>query len=335
MTDAEELFDAVREEVGTVVVGNEDVLEGLTVALLTGGHVLIEGVPGMGKTTIANGFARATGLDYSRVQMTPDVLPADVTGTHVYRDSTDEFVLQRGPVFANLVLVDEINRAMPKTQSGLLEAMQERQVTLEGETLALPEPFMVVATQNSVEMEGVFELPEAQRDRFQQRLVIGTPDSDDERRLLDLFDAAPDLGPEVIDRVVTREEFSAARETVSHVYVDEKVKEYILALVQTTRDLPDIQRGASTRAMLSLLRTSKARAAIRGRDYVTPDDVKVLARPVLAHRLALSTDAELNRRTTDELLDSVLESVDPAEYAVAEGESAAGTDANSEPGAVE
>ena len=321
MTDPEELFTAVRDEVGTVVVGNEDVLEGLTVALLTGGHVLIEGVPGMGKTTIANGFARATGLDYSRVQMTPDVLPADVTGTHVYRDSTDEFVLQRGPVFANLVLVDEINRAMPKTQSGLLEAMQERQVTLEGETLPLPEPFMVVATQNSVEMEGVFELPEAQRDRFQQRLVIGTPDSADERRLLDLFDAAPDLGPEVIERVVSREDVADARETVSHVYVDEKVKEYILALVETTRDLPDIRHGASTRAMLSLLRTSKARAAIRGRDYVTPDDVKALVRPVLTHRLALSTDAELNRRSPDDLLDAVLESVDPAEYAVDEGES--------------
>ena len=196
MTEPEAVHEAIEREAARVLIGNEDIVEGITIAALTGGHILLEGVPGVAKTTIANLFARSSGLEYHRIQMTPDILPADITGTHVYREQTGEFELQRGPVFANLVVADEINRATPKTQSALLEAMQEGTVTIEGETLRLPDPFMVIATQNPIEMEGVFTLPEAQRDRFQLKLLVDLPDRDDERELLDRFDTSPRAGPE-------------------------------------------------------------------------------------------------------------------------------------------
>ncbi|MEF8841326.1 MAG: AAA family ATPase [Haloarculaceae archaeon] len=311
MSDPEALARAVREETGKVLIGNEDVVDGLTVALLTRSHVLLEGVPGVAKTTMANLFARATGLEYNRIQMTPDVLPADVTGTHVYRESTGEFDLRRGPVFSNVVVADEINRATPKTQSALLEAMQERRVTIGGDTHDLTDPFAVIATQNPIEMEGTFELPEAQRDRFQFRFVVGLPDRETESELLDRFDADPDLGPADVEQVVTPEEVIEAREAVRETYISDAVKGYILDLVAGTRESPDTEHGASPRAAIAFLNASKARAAINGREYVIPDDVKTLAEPVLAHRLVLSTDAELGDVTPAEVVREVVASVTP------------------------
>jgi MoxR-like ATPase len=311
MSEPQAVYEAVREAGADVLIGNDEILEGLTVALLTRGHVLLEGVPGVAKTTIANLFARATDLAYSRIQMTPDILPADITGTHVYQESTGEFTLQRGPVFANLVVADEINRATPKTQSALLEAMQERSVTIEGETRSLPEPFMVVATQNPIEMEGTFELPEAQLDRFQLKFRVSLPDREDERELFDRFNADPGLGPETVDGAVTHEELLTARDAVSEVFVADPVREYILDIVAASRDSADVEHGGSPRATLAFLNAGKARAAIHGRAYVIPDDVKTLARPILAHRLILSADADLSGRDVDSVLEDLLGRVDP------------------------
>ncbi len=309
--DPDVLYDELRAEVEQVLVGNEAILEQLTIALLTRGHVLLEGVPGVAKTTLANLFARASGLDYQRIQMTPDILPADITGTHVYREHTGEFELQRGPVFTNLVVADEINRATPKTQSALLEAMQERHVTLEGETLGLPEPFMVIATQNPIEMEGVFELPEAQRDRFQFKLTVELPDRTDERKILDRFDNNPQLSPDDVEQVIDWDALRSARESVAEVHVAPPVKSYVLDLVEATRSHPDVTYGASPRATLAFLNGTKARAAIRGRSYVIPDDLKAIAEPTLVHRLVLSADADLSNVTTADVITEIVEEVEP------------------------
>jgi len=310
MSDPETVHRAIRDEAGTVLIGNEAVVERLTISLLTGGHVLLEGVPGVAKTTIANLLARTTGLAYTRIQMTPDILPADITGTTVYRETTGEFEVQHGPVFSNVVVADEINRATPKTQSALLEAMAERHVTIEGDTHDLPEPFVVVATQNPIEMEGTFALPEAQRDRFQLKLTVDLPDRADERALLDRFDENPDLGPDAVEQVVDEGDVLAAREAVADVHVSEAVKEYALDLVRTTRESADTAHGASPRASLAFLDTAKARAAIHGRDYAIPDDVKALAHSVLVHRLVLSTDAELGDVSPEQVVDDVLDAVE-------------------------
>jgi len=311
MSEPAALYEAIEAEVSTVLVGQEELVEQITVALLSRGHVLLEGVPGVAKTTLANVFARASGLAYNRIQMTPDLLPADITGTTVYRSGTGKFELQKGPVFANVVVADEINRATPKTQSALLEAMEESAVTIEGETLALPEPFIVIATQNPIEMEGTFELPEAQRDRFMLKLTVDVPDRDDERRIIDRFAAEPDLGAGDVQQVVTPREMQRAREAITEVHVADSVREYVLDLVQATRTHPDVEHGASVRASLALLYTAKARAAIHGREYVIPDDVKAMARPVLVHRLVLNTDAELGDVDPAGVVAAVLDDVTP------------------------
>jgi MoxR-like ATPase len=311
MSEPQAVYEAVREAGADVLIGNDEILEGLTIALLTRGHVLLEGVPGVAKTTIANLFARATDLEYSRIQMTPDILPADITGTHVYQEATGEFTLQQGPVFANLVVADEINRATPKTQSALLEAMQERSVTIEGETRSLPEPFMIVATQNPIEMEGTFELPEAQLDRFQLKFRVSLPDREDERKLFDRFNTNPRLAPESVDSAVTQDELLTARDTASEVFVADPVREYILDIVAASRNSRDVDHGGSPRATLAFLNASKARASIHDREYVIPDDVKTLVKPVLAHRLILSADADLSGRDVDAVLDDLLGRVDP------------------------
>ncbi|GAB6860714.1 AAA family ATPase [Haloplanus litoreus] len=305
------LFDEIRDEAGRVLVGNREILEGLSIALLSRGHVLLEGIPGVAKTTIATLFARTLGLDHRRIQMTPDLLPADVTGSRIYRARTGDFDLQRGPIFSNIVVVDEINRATPKTQSALLEAMQEGQVTIEGETHDLPTPFMVVATQNPIEMEGTFTLPEAQRDRFLSKLRVDVPDRALETQLLDAFDEHPERGPDTVDPVVAPDAIVAARRTVDDVFLQSSVRDYILDIVEGTRTSSDVVYGASPRAAISLLRASKARAAIRGRSYVIPDDPKALAERVLAHRLVLSTDAELSDVAPRTVVRDVLNGVTP------------------------
>jgi len=328
MSSPEAVYDAIREATSDVVVGNDDVLEGLTVALLTDGHVLLEGVPGVAKTTIANAFARALGLSYGRIQMTPDMVPADVSGTNVYQQATGEFQLRKGPVFSNLVVADEINRATPKTQSALLEAMEESTVTIEGETLRLPQPFMVVATQNPIEMEGVFELPEAQRDRFQLKYTVETPGRTDEREVLDRFDDGPSsLDASEVSQVVEKAELAAASDAVTDVFVADPIKEYILDIVSATRDSPALQYGGSPRATLAFLSGSKARAAIRGRSYVIPDDVKALVEPVLVHRVIRTTDAELAERPVTGIIDEIVESIAPpgADVSFAETEATPAT----------
>ena len=324
MTAPDEVYERISAELSTVLIGNTDVVEGLTIAILAKGHLLLEGVPGIAKTTVANSFARATGLDYSRVQMTPDILPADITGTEVYRRDSGTFDLQRGPIFANMVVADEINRATPKTQSALLEAMQEGQVTIGRQTLRLPSPFMVIATQNPIEMEGVYELPEAQRDRFQFRYRMDLLDRQDERRVVDRFDDHPGLGPDEIEQVITPDELQEAQRAVDEVYVADVVKDFLIDIVAATRASEEMAHGASTRATLMLLRGTKARAAIHGRDYVIPDDVLALAEPALAHRLVLDTEADLSGRTTEGVLTDIIASVDVPEVDL--DEAAAGAD---------
>ncbi len=311
MTDPSALYEQIRSEMSSVLIGNEDVLECITISLLTRGHVLLEGVPGTAKTTMANLFAEVSGLNYSRIQMTPDILPADITGTRVYRENTGEFELQRGPVFANVVVADEINRATAKTQSALLEAMQEDTVTIEGETLDLPIPFLVIATQNPIEMEGTFELPEAQRDRFQFKLTVDIPDREEESELLSRFDRDPTLDSSSVEQVVSTEEIITARETVDDVYVDEQVREYIIDLVAESRAHPDVEHGGSPRASLALLNAAKARAAIHGREYVIPDDVKAVAAPVLVHRLVLNADAELSDVSPETIVKEIVGDIEP------------------------
>lgn len=318
MTDPAAAYEDIREEVATVLVGNEELVERLTIALFTRGHVLLEGVPGVAKTTAADLFARATGLDARRIQMTPDILPADITGTHVYRESTGEFTLQRGPIFSNLVVADEINRATPKTQSALLEAMQEFTVTIEGETLQLPTPFMVIATQNPIEMEGTFELPEAQRDRFTFKLTVETPNRGNERELMDRFDKDATLGPENIEQVVSTSEITDLQEQVREIHVSDSVKDYILDIVRAVRDSPRVDVGASPRAILTFQDTAKARAAIHSRDYATPEDVKALVQPILRHRIVLTTEADLSEKTADDVLSETLAEVSPPSEHAAE-----------------
>lgn len=331
MTKPSSLHETIQTEVGQVVVGNEEVLRGMTVALLIRGHVLLEGVPGVAKTTIADLFARTLGLDYRRIQMTPDILPADITGTNIYREPTGEFELQRGPVFANVVVADEINRATPKTQSALLEAMQEGTVTIEGDTQSLPDPFIVVATQNPIEMEGTQELPEAQRDRFAFKLTVDLPDAADELEILDRFDDDPELGQNAVQSQLSPDDVATARDHVSSVHIDESVKQYILELVDATREHPDVAHGGSPRASLTLQRGAKAVAALSDRDYVIPDDVKAIVEPTLVHRLVLETEAELADVNPAEVVDEVLESVPPPGGAGTESDGA--VDSNAEVGA--
>ncbi|KTG11076.1 AAA family ATPase, partial [Haloferax profundi] len=240
-----------------------------------------------------------------------DLLPADVTGTKIFREDTGEFQLERGPVFSNLVIADEINRATPKTQSALLEAMQEAQVTIEGETLGLPSPFMVIATQNPIEMEGTFGLPEAQRDRFQFKITVDLPDREDEAQILDRFNYEPKLGPGDIENVVTPNDILVARQAVTDVHMSTPVRDYILDIIGATRESPDVEHGVSTRGALALQKAAKAQAAINGRHYVIPDDIKELAVPALAHRLVLSTDAEIGGISTEKVIEDLLSTISP------------------------
>ncbi len=303
-----ELHDRIAAEVGKVVVGQRQSLEDLMAALALGGHALLEGVPGVAKTLLASATARALGIDFRRLQFTPDMLPSDVTGTMTLR--AGELVFRPGPVFANVVLADEINRTPPKTQAALLEAMQEGQVTIDGESHPLPDPFLVLATQNPVEYEGTYPLPEAQRDRFLVHVAIGYPDASDERAMLRL--ARRGLTPialEQVRAVASAEDLRAARAEVDATEVSDEVVGYIVALTRRTRELPSVSLGASPRAAVHLLGAAKAAARLAGRGYVTPDDVVRMAPPVLRHRLVLTPEAELERATPDAAIRAALEDV--------------------------
>jgi MoxR-like ATPase len=303
-----ELHDRLRTEVAKVVVGQDDAVEALVVALALGGHVLLEGVPGVAKTLLANTVARALGLEFGRVQFTPDMLPSDITGTVTLRGG--DLTFRAGPVFTNVLLADEINRTPPKTQAALLEAMQERQVTVDGDAHALPEPFLVVATQNPVEYEGTYPLPEAQLDRFLVRVDMGYPDEAQERALLGL--ARRGLASATLDdvqRVVGAEELAAARAEVDAIRVSDEVTGFVVAIVRATRELPSVTLGASPRATVHLLAAARAAARLEGRDFVVPDDVARMAPPVLRHRLVLAPEAELEGFRPDDAVATALASV--------------------------
>ena len=300
------LWRNLREEVARAVVGGEEPLRLLTVALLAEGHALIEDVPGVGKTLLARAFARALGLGFGRVQGTPDLLPSDVTGSSVLADGSFRFI--PGPIFTNVLLVDEINRATPRTQSALLEAMQERQVSVDGETRPIPAPFLVLATQNPVELEGTFALPEAQLDRFLVRIVLGYPDEADERAIARRY-RAPGEPLEALRAVMNADELPAIRDAARQVTVSDEVESYIVRIVRATRDHADLQLGASPRASVALYRAAQAFALIEGRDFVLPDDVSALAGPVLTHRLLVDVDRELRGATATDVMGEVLAGV--------------------------
>ena len=304
--DGRRTWDVVRDAVGRAVVGAEPALRLVLVALLADGHALIEDVPGVGKTLLARATARALGLDSARIQGTPDLLPGDVTGASILEDGRFRFV--RGPVFTNILLVDEINRATPRTQSALLEAMQERQVTVEGETRPLPDPFVVLATQNPIEYEGTFALPEAQLDRFLVRIAIGYPDAQAERRIARRYQAEAEP-LDSVPRVVEAATLLALRDAVRRQHVSDEVEAYAVALVQATRTQPDLLLGASPRASVALYRASQAWAFLDGRAFVLPDDVQAVAQAVLAHRLVLDLDRALRGANVRQVVDAVLAEV--------------------------
>jgi MoxR-like ATPase len=306
-TNLQETAEAIRHNVNQVIVGKESAIDLLLVALFCHGHVLLEDVPGIGKTTLAKTLARSLDCRFQRIQFTPDLLPSDITGVSIFNQKIDEFEYRPGPIMAQIVLADEINRAGPRTQSALLEAMQERQVTVDGVTRPLPDPFLVLATQNPIELEGTFELPEAQLDRFLMRVQLGYPDYEEERQILRRFKADDPLTK--VEAVLSAVDIHNASEQCHQVYMHPVLEEYLLDIIRATREDEAIQLGASPRASLALYHTSQALAAINGRTFVTPDDIKQLTLPVLAHRLILNSEARLRGKTAEETLTDLLEQV--------------------------
>ena len=297
----------LRDSVQRVIVGKDRAIDLAIIALLCRGHVLIEDVPGIGKTTMAKALAQSLGCTFKRIQFTPDLMPTDVLGVNFYNQKSGDFEYRPGPIFSQVLLADEINRATPRTQSALLEAMQERQATVDGETRLLPEPFLVMATQNPIEMEGTFPLPEAQLDRFMLRIDLGYPTPEEESDILLRFERdimLPDLEP-----ATTAEELGQFQEAVTRVRVDDTVRMYVVAIAQSSRENSGLVLGASPRAALALYKTSQAKAAIEGRDFVTPDDVKSMAPYVLPHRLVLTSNSRLRGRSADQIVREVLNSI--------------------------
>jgi len=307
MQKAQQVTEKVSANVEKVIVGKHDEVQLTLLALLRQGHLLIEDVPGVGKTMLAKSIARSIGCTFRRIQFTPDMLPSDVTGVSVFNQKTREFEFRPGPVMAQIVLTDEINRATPKTQSALLECMEERQVTVDGTTYPMARPFLVLATQNPIEYEGTFPLPEAQLDRFMLRISLGYPDPEDEIIMMDSQQYVHPI--EGIGQMMDVEELLEAQETIKDIYIDDSIKEYIVAVVGETRKHPDVYLGASPRGSLALHKTSRARAALLGRDYVIPDDVKALAQVTLSHRLIISPSARIKNVDPKAVVEEITSSV--------------------------
>ena len=306
----------LKSELSRVIIGQEQMVHGLLIGLLSNGHVLLEGVPGLAKTLTVSSLARALGAEFHRIQFTPDLLPGDIIGTLIYNPKDGDFRIKKGPIFASVILADEINRAPAKVQSALLEAMQERQVTIGEQTFKLPEPFLVLATQNPVEQEGTYPLPEAQVDRFMLKLKIGYPTKQEERKILDLM--ATTEKPKPLSAVVSPADILSARKVVDEIYMDDKIKDYIIDLIFATRNPADykldvkqlIEYGASPRATIYLTLAAKAHAFIQGRGFVTPQDVKSVAKDVLRHRVICSYEAEASELTSDDIIQKILDNVE-------------------------
>jgi MoxR-like ATPase len=299
--------EAVIDQVQTVIIGKREVVELAMVALLSGGHILIEDIPGVGKTTLAKTLAKALGCSVKRVQFTPDLLPADITGTSIFNQRTSSFEFREGPVFANIVVADEINRATPKTQSSLLECMEEGQVTADGTTYELPRPFMVIATENNIENQGTYPLPEAQLDRFMIRMKVGYPSKADEARILTQRGKSQAL--DNVRSILDSEEIQSLQEQVRDVYVDNTLRDYVVDIVSETRSHKLVMLGASPRASLALLHSGQAYAALQGRTYVLPDDIKRMAVPVLAHRIMLRSDVKYDAGAAKSIVEECVDSV--------------------------
>ena len=295
---------AIGANIGRAIVGKDAVIEHTLAALFSAGHILIEDIPGIGKTTLARALARSLDCRFSRIQFTPDLMPSDITGINYYNQRDGRFEFRPGPVISQIVLADEINRATPRTQSALLEAMAERQVTLDQDTIALPVPFLVVATQNPIELEGTFPLPEAQIDRFLLRLTLGYPSADEEETMLARFEDADPLAE--LQPVATADDILDIQRRVRRIYVDPVLRGYLSRIVRATREHPDVELGASPRATLGLYRAAQALAALRGQEYVTPDHIKALAAPALAHRVILKNMARLRERTQAAVIAEIL-----------------------------
>jgi MoxR-like ATPase len=312
MSELQTKIKQIGQTLETVVVGQSILIDQLLVALLTGGHVILEGVPGTGKTLMVKVIARLIQSEFCRIQLTPDILPSDILGTNVFDLNTRNFILKKGPIFTQVLLADEVNRTPPKTQAALLEAMEEQQVTLDGTRHPLSDLFWVIATQNSLEFEGTYPLPEAQLDRFLFKLLVDYPAPNAEKKMLLNAQAgfeARRLNIKTLQAITQVEEILAARQAVRKVSIKEKILDYLLAIVQATRQSPDLSLGASPRSAVSWLQASKAHAWLFGQDYVTPDNVKAVALPLLRHRLILSPEAQLDGLTTDAVIDSVLQKV--------------------------
>ena len=301
----------IVENVSKVIVGKEETVKLLLTALVSNGHVLLEDLPGSGKTKLAKTLSKSLGMDFSRIQFTPDLLPTDITGLKIYNKEKNEFVLRKGPVFSNILLADEINRATPRTQAGLLESMEEHQVTIDGETLMLPDPFFVIATENPIETTGTFPLPEAQLDRFLMKLSMGLPSYEEELRIMEKYSESDPLLS--LESVAGENDIIGMREQAKKVYISEDVKKYILDIVEKTRNNPKVASGVSTRGTLALMNASKSYAFINGRDYVIPDDVSYLSPYVLAHRLVLSYRKGNSKEALDIINEIVREIKKPTE----------------------
>ena len=304
ISDVMAFYEKLLNNLKTVIIGKDEVLDLVVITLLSQGHLLIDDVPGVGKTMLAKSLAKSLGCTFNRIQFTPDMLPSDVTGVSIFNQNTREFEFRPGPIFSQIVLADEINRATPKTQSALLESMEERQATVDGITHKIPQPFMVLATQNPIEYEGTFPLPEAQLDRFLMRIRIGYPSFANEIEILELQQLKHPI--EGISTVVSSAEILEMQDAIKNVYVSSAIKRYIVELVRATRDHNDVYLGASPRGSLGLYRVSQAKAASLGRDYVLPDDVKGLAKFVLGHRLVINPSARLKNLSADQIIGEVL-----------------------------
>lgn len=310
--EIQQLSEKVKANVQKVIVGKSDVIDQLMTALIASGHILLEDVPGMGKTLLAKSAARSLDLEFRRIQFTPDLLPTDISGLNYYNQKAGEFIFRPGPVFTNVLLADEINRATPRTQSSLLECMEERQVTIDGETRVLDQPFIVIATQNPVEIQGTFPLPEAQLDRFLLKIKMGYPSTEEGMEVLRRFKSKQPL--EEIEKVASREEILEAQRSYSQVYVSDDVLKYMMDIVEKTRKHPDLILGVSPRGSQALLKCVQVHAILRGRSYVSPDDVKAMIKPVLGHRIILKNTSRIKENYNEQILDQIVREIPvPAE----------------------